>query len=99
MAITMLRKIWDHHLVEAQTDDCPAVLYIDFHLVNEVTSPQAFSLLEARGLAVARPERTLATIDHATPPRRPDAEGWRPYVSQQAHVRPAEKSGCQRFVK
>ena len=84
MASTMFQKIWDRHLVEPQTDDFPAVLYIDFHLINEVTSPQAFSLLETRELSVARPERTLATIDHATPTLPPDPNGHRAYVSQQA---------------
>lgn len=84
MPATLFRKLWDSHLVQAQSDDCPAVLYIDFHLLNEVTSPQAFSLLEQRGLTVTRPQRALATIDHATPTRHPDAQGLRPYVSRQA---------------
>ncbi|MER0784374.1 3-isopropylmalate dehydratase large subunit [Pseudomonas aeruginosa] len=85
MTATMFQKMWDRHEVEAQTEDAPAVLYIDFHLVNEVTSPQAFSLLEARDLPVVRPQQTLATIDHATPTRHPDASGRRPYVSAQAY--------------
>jgi 3-isopropylmalate/(R)-2-methylmalate dehydratase large subunit len=63
---TLFRKIWDQHVV-AQQPDSPAVLYIDVHLVHEVTSPQAFSGLRARGLRVRRPEKTVATVDHSLP--------------------------------
>ncbi|HUL77375.1 MAG TPA: 3-isopropylmalate dehydratase large subunit [Vicinamibacteria bacterium] len=66
---TLLEKIWDAHLVSAESDDTPAVLYVDLHLVHEVTSPQAFADLRARGLRVRRPERTVATMDHAIPTR------------------------------
>jgi 3-isopropylmalate/(R)-2-methylmalate dehydratase large subunit len=65
-ARTLFEKIWDDHVV-AQQPGAPAVLYIDLHLVHEVTSPQAFAGLRARGLKVRRPERTLATMDHSTP--------------------------------
>jgi 3-isopropylmalate/(R)-2-methylmalate dehydratase large subunit len=65
--LTMFEKIWRAHEVVAETADAPAVLYVDLHLTHEVTSPQAFAQLRARGLAVRRPERTLATLDHATP--------------------------------
>src|SRR5258706_4700385 len=64
---TLFEKIWDSHLVKAQTDDVPAVLYIDLHLIHEVTSPQAFTTLRERGLRVRRPEHTVATMDHSTP--------------------------------
>jgi 3-isopropylmalate/(R)-2-methylmalate dehydratase large subunit len=63
---TMVEKIWNAHLV-AQEEGCPAILYIDLHLVHEVTSPQAFAGLRARQLPVRRPERTVATMDHSTP--------------------------------
>ena len=63
---TMFEKIWDEHVV-LQEEDAPAVLYIDLHLVHEVTSPQAFTGLRGRGIAVRRPERTLATMDHSSP--------------------------------
>ena len=63
---TLLDKIWEQHIV-AQEPGAPAVLYIDLHLVHEVTSPQAFSGLRVRGLQVRRPERTFATIDHSIP--------------------------------
>jgi 3-isopropylmalate/(R)-2-methylmalate dehydratase large subunit len=64
--LTLFQKIWNKHIV-AQEPDSPAVLYIDLHLVHEVTSPQAFTGLRARGLKVRRPDRTLATVDHGIP--------------------------------
>jgi 3-isopropylmalate/(R)-2-methylmalate dehydratase large subunit len=66
---TLTDKIWDAHLVSAETAETPAVLYVDLHLVHEVTSPQAFAELRGRGLRVRRPERTVATMDHAIPTR------------------------------
>src|SRR6202453_922191 len=63
---TIVEKIWDHHVV-AQRDNAPALLYIDLHLVHEVTSPQAFDGLRKRGLKVRRPDLTIATTDHSTP--------------------------------
>jgi 3-isopropylmalate/(R)-2-methylmalate dehydratase large subunit len=63
---TLFDKIWDAHVV-AEEPDRPAVLYIDLHLVHEVTSPQAFAGLGTRGLAVRRPDRTFATMDHSVP--------------------------------
>lgn len=66
-ARTLYEKIWSEHVVTPESDEHPAVLYIDLHLVHEVTSPQAFSLLREKGLPVKRPERTLATMDHSTP--------------------------------
>jgi 3-isopropylmalate/(R)-2-methylmalate dehydratase large subunit len=64
---TLFRKVWDRHVVVPETAETPAVLYIDLHLVHEVTSPQAFAALRERGLPVRRPERTLATVDHSIP--------------------------------
>jgi 3-isopropylmalate/(R)-2-methylmalate dehydratase large subunit len=63
---TLFEKVWDQHVVR---DDpgAPSVLYIDLQLVHEVTSPQAFDGLRARGLKVRRPDRTFATMDHSTP--------------------------------
>jgi 3-isopropylmalate/(R)-2-methylmalate dehydratase large subunit len=66
---TLFAKIWDAHVV-ASPDGAPAVLYVDLHLVHEVTSPQAFSGLQARGLRVRRPDKTIATMDHSTPTQR-----------------------------
>ena len=65
-AKTLFEKVWDQHVI-VQEDDSPAVLYIDLHLVHEVTSPQAFTSLRQRGLKVRRPDRTIATMDHSTP--------------------------------
>ena len=66
MQRTLFEKIWDAHVV-AQEPGAPAVLYIDLHLVHEVTSPQAFTGLRQRGLKVRRPDRTVATMDHSIP--------------------------------
>jgi 3-isopropylmalate/(R)-2-methylmalate dehydratase large subunit len=66
---TTLDKIWNQHVV-AERPGHPSVLYVDLHLIHEVTSPQAFSGLRQRGLRVRRPERTLATMDHSTPTDR-----------------------------
>jgi 3-isopropylmalate/(R)-2-methylmalate dehydratase large subunit len=64
---TLFEKVWQAHEVIPETVDTPAVLYIDLHLVHEVTSPQAFSVLRSLELPVRRPDRTLATMDHSTP--------------------------------
>jgi 3-isopropylmalate/(R)-2-methylmalate dehydratase large subunit len=66
MPKTLFQKIWDSHVVTEQPG-APAVLYIDLHLVHEVTSPQAFTGLRQRGLKVRRPDKTLATMDHSIP--------------------------------
>ena len=66
---TLFDKIWDSHVVAAEPER-PAILYVDLHLVHEVTSPQAFAGLARRGLAVRRPDRTVATMDHSIPTQR-----------------------------
>jgi 3-isopropylmalate/(R)-2-methylmalate dehydratase large subunit len=66
MQKTLFEKIWDSHVV-AQQPDSPAILYVDLHLVHEVTSPQAFTGLRQRGLKVRRPDKTVATMDHSIP--------------------------------
>ncbi|MBL4636388.1 MAG: 3-isopropylmalate dehydratase large subunit [Kofleriaceae bacterium] len=63
---TLFDKVWQSHIV-VQEDSCPAVFYIDLHLIHEVTSPQAFAGLKARGLPVRRKSRTVATMDHVIP--------------------------------
>ncbi len=76
MARTIIQKIWDAHVV-TESPGAPALLYIDLHLLHEVTSPQAFEGLRRRGLRVRRPDRTLATADHNVPtvePRIPIAD-------------------------
>ncbi len=64
---TLAEKVWDAHVVRHGTDGAPDLLYIDLHLVHEVTSPQAFEGLRLSGRPVRRPELTLATEDHNTP--------------------------------
>ncbi len=66
MPKTLIEKVWDTHVV-TEEPGAPSLIYIDLHLVHEVTSPQAFSGLRERGLKVRRPERTLATTDHSIP--------------------------------
>jgi 3-isopropylmalate/(R)-2-methylmalate dehydratase large subunit len=78
---TLLDKIWDNHIVTAEPG-CPTVLYIDLHLVHEVTSPQAFQELRDRGLKVRRPDRTVATMDHIIPTRNQLAPLSDPLASQ-----------------
>jgi len=68
---TLFDKIWDTHVVYS-VENGPDVLYIDRHLIHEVTSPQAFAGLKQRGLKVFRPERTLATADHNIPTKDQD---------------------------
>lgn len=63
---TLFDKIWDAHVVD-EIKDGPSVLYIDKHLIHEVTSPQAFSGIEKRGIKVFRPQHTVATPDHNVP--------------------------------
>ncbi len=66
-AKTLLDKIWEQHIVSPETAAEPAILYVDLHLIHEVTSPQAFAELESRGISLRHPERCLATMDHSTP--------------------------------
>lgn len=81
---TLFDKVWDARQVQAETEDAPGILYVDLHLVHEVTSPQAFAELDARGLKVRRPDRTYGTLDHSTPTLPPNAAGKRPYVTAEA---------------
>ena len=68
--LTLFEKVWNQHLV-AQEPDSPAVLYVDLHLLHEVTSPQAFTGLRHRGLKVRRPDKSFATVDHSIPTVHP----------------------------
>jgi 3-isopropylmalate/(R)-2-methylmalate dehydratase large subunit len=63
---TLFDKVWDSHVVH-QDDGGPALLYVDLHLVHEVTSPQAFEGLRLAGRRIRRPDLTLATVDHNVP--------------------------------
>ena len=64
--LTLSQKVWNSHIVREHADE-PSLIYIDLHLVHEVTSPQAFSGLRERGLKVRRPDLTVATTDHSIP--------------------------------
>jgi 3-isopropylmalate/(R)-2-methylmalate dehydratase large subunit len=63
---TLFDKVWDAHVI-AQEEGSPAILYVDLHLIHEVTSPQAFDALRKKGWKVRRPDKTVATMDHLTP--------------------------------
>lgn len=66
MGKTLFDKVWDAHVVDT-VENGPQILYIDKHLIHEVTSPQAFNELEERGIPIARPDQIVATADHNTP--------------------------------
>src|SRR4051812_8381144 len=65
--LTLAEKVWNDHLVKKGEDGTPDLIYIDLHLVHEVTSPQAFDGLRMAGRPVRRPDLTIATEDHNTP--------------------------------
>jgi len=95
---TTFDKIWDAHLVRPAHDGRPAVIYVDLHLIHEVTSPQAFTMLLERGLTVRRPSQSVATMDHSisTVPRRAGAA--LPTVDAQAAHQLAElERNCSDF--
>jgi 3-isopropylmalate/(R)-2-methylmalate dehydratase large subunit len=95
---TMFQKVWEQHEVVAETPDTPAVLYIDRHLIHEVTTPQAFTVLHERGLKVRRPERTLATIDHSSPTRTDQIFGGVPITIESAATQIAQlQRNCAEF--
>ncbi len=74
MAQTLFDKIWQRNEVRAETSEQPAILYVGLHLLHEITSPQAFSFLEKRGLGVRRPDLTWAMVDHCAPTEK-NADG------------------------
>src|SRR6202451_4264360 len=81
---TMFQKVWERHEVVPETADTPAVLYVDRHLIHEVTTPQAFTLLRDRGLPVRRPDLTFGTIDHSSPTRTEQIFGGAPITIESA---------------
>ena len=95
---TLFEKLWDAHVVVPETTDTLAVLYVDLHLVHEVTSPQAFSELRERGLQLRRPDRMLATLDHSTPTLPTNADGTRPYANAEAQAQVTQlETNCREF--
>ena len=95
---SLFDKLWNSHLVQQQGESTPAIIYIDLHLVHEVTSPQGFDLLREQGIGVRRPERTLATLDHSTPTLPANSDGERPYYTKQAKRQVQTlRDNCQEF--
>ena len=95
---TLFEKIWDAHVVAVESTDTPAILYVDLHLVHEVTSPQAFTELRERGLPLRRPDRMLATLDHSTPTLPTAANGERPYANDEAKAQVTQlETNCREF--
>ncbi len=91
MTKTIAEKIWDQHVVIAAEGE-PDLLYVDLHLVHEVTSPQAFESLRLANRRVRRPDLTIATMDHHVPTR-----GWRPAADEIAERQmSALESNCRR---
>ena len=97
-AHTLFEKVWQRHQVAAETAATPAVLYVDLHLIHEVTSPQAFTLLRERALRLRRADLTLATMDHSTPTRSEQIFGGAPIAIESAarQIRELE-SNCASF--
>ena len=99
MGKTLFEKVWDAHVV-AQDAGAPAVLYIDTHLIHEVTSPQAFSMLRERGLQVRQPHKTFATMDHSIPTRMANATDVIPlemWGAEQANQVQTLRKNCADF--
>jgi 3-isopropylmalate/(R)-2-methylmalate dehydratase large subunit len=95
---TLFAKVWQQHLVSAESAATPAVLYVDLHLVHEVTSPQAFTVLRERGLTVHCPERTFATMDHSTPTHTAQVFGGAPIAIDSAARQVAQlEKNCAEF--
>ncbi len=86
-------KVWEAHVVRPESASAPAIIYVDLHLVHEVTSPQAFETLRRRGVPVRCPERTLATMDHATPTLAAPPGGDFPFFSDSAREQAATLEG------
>ena len=95
---TLFEKVWQRHEVSPESAATPAVLYVDLHLIHEVTSPQAFTALRERGLGVRRPLRTFATMDHSTPTQTAQVFGGAPIAIDSAarQVRELE-ANCAAF--
>jgi 3-isopropylmalate/(R)-2-methylmalate dehydratase large subunit len=90
---TLADKVWDRHVVR-RADDEPDLMYIDLHLVHEVTSPQAFDGLRMAGRGVRRPDLTVATMDHNVPTTRLDGPIEDPISAKQMEVLAAN---CREF--
>jgi len=95
---TLFEKVWEAHLVRPEGEETPAILYIDLHLIHEVTSPQAFTTLRERGLRVRRPDLMIATMDHSTPTTPRDRYGRIPVIDLQAAAQLERlETNCREF--
>lgn len=95
---TLFEKVWEAHLVRPEGEETPAILYIDLHLIHEVTSPQAFTTLRERGLRLRRPDLTIATMDHSTPTTPRDRYGRIPVIDLQAAAQLERlETNCREF--
>src|SRR5262252_76973 len=92
-ARTLFEKVWGQHVV-SEAEGRPPLLYIDLHLVHEVTSPQAFDGLRAAGRRVRRPQRTVATVDHNVPTEPRGTPITDPIAARQIE---ALQKNCQEF--
>src|SRR5437764_7107357 len=90
---TLYDKIWNAHVVVPETD-APAILYIDVHLIHEVTTPQAFAGLKNRGLKVRRTDKTFGTMDHSIPTSSRSLSGFDEMASKQVR---ALAENCKEF--
>src|ERR1700756_2317332 len=90
---TLYDKIWDSHVVVPETD-APAILYIDVHLIHEVTTPQAFTGLRKRGLKVRRTDKTFGTMDHSIPTLSRSLSGFDEVAAKQVR---ALADNCKEF--
>src|ERR1700716_159512 len=93
MTSTLIDKLWERHVVHRHPDE-PDLLYIDLHLVHEVTSPQAFDGIRLAGRTVRRPELTVATMDHNVPTTGLDRPIEDPISAKQMEVLAAN---CREF--
>src|ERR1700693_5985367 len=93
MPQTLFEKIWNSHVV-MQEADCLAVLYIDLHVVLEVTTPQAFQAMREKKISVRQPSRTIGTLDHSVPTTDPSLPITDPIAAHQ--VRQMEIN-CKEF--
>src|SRR5438093_324838 len=90
---TLYDKIWDSHVVVPETD-APAILYIDVHLIHEVTTPQAFTGLRKRGLKVRRTDKTFGTVDHSIPTASRSLSGFDEVAAHQLRTLAANCAQC-----
>ncbi|MDX1621496.1 MAG: aconitase family protein, partial [Nitriliruptorales bacterium] len=98
MSETIIDKIWDRHLVREGQGGEPDLLYVDLHLVHEVTSPQAFESLRMEGRTVRRPDLTVATMDHNVPTEPRQVRGELPLADEMSVAQmEALRKNCEEF--